>query len=185
MKSLSAWRTVVLVTIALFLMAACAPAAQPPAAPEVEQEVSTKAPAEEAGEAPQVTFIMCVNNQPKNIDPHVGTSNPELEILTASYETLIAYEPGGYELKPALATDWQYNDDKTQLTLNIREGVTFHDGSELDAEVVKAGLERSMTIGQGESFFLDPVESIDVPDTYTVVINLKQPAPEFVLGLTR
>jgi peptide/nickel transport system substrate-binding protein len=63
--------------------------------------------------------------------------------------------------------------------------VKFHDGSTLNAEVAKAGLERSKTIGQGESFFLDPVESIEAPDANTVVIHLNAPSPEFVLGLTR
>jgi len=182
----------------LLLSTACAPAAEQPVAtqptsPPAETEAAAptqvaEAPAEEpeaVAPAEKTTFIMCVNNQPKNIDPHVGSSNPEQEIQLAAYETLVTYEPGTFDLKPLLATAWEYNDDYTQLTLTIRDGVKFHDGSTLDAEVVKAGLERSMTIGQGESFFLDPIDSIETPDTNTVVINLKSSAPEFVLGLSR
>lgn len=179
----------------LLLPAACAPAAEEAAAPEAtsppveEAAAPTEAPTEAPTAAPpeeeEVALIMCVNNQPNNIDPHVGSSNPEQEIQTAGYETLVAYDKGTYDLIPSLATAWESNDDYTQLTLTIREGVTFHDGSTLDSEVVKAALERSMAIGQGESYFLDPVESVEAPDPNTVVINLKSTAPEFIYGLTR
>jgi peptide/nickel transport system substrate-binding protein len=191
MKSLRYHRALYLVplVVVVLALAACVPATTQPAAPQPTsppEESEAAPPAEEAAApADQATFIMCVNNQPNNIDPHVGSSNPEQEIQTAAYETLVTYEPGTFDLKPLLATGWEYNDDYTQLTLTVREGVQFHDGSTLDAEAVKAGLERSMTIGQGESFFLDPIESIETPDANTVVINLKAPTPEFVLGLTR
>ncbi len=164
MKSLRYHRVLYLVplVVVVLALAACVPATTQPAAPQPTsppEESEAAAPAEEApAPADQATFIMCVNNQPNNIDPHVGSSNPEQEIQTAAYETLVTYEPGTFDLKPLLATAWEYNDDYTQLTLTIREGVQFHDGSTLDAEAVKAGLERSMTIGQGESFFLDPTD---------------------------
>jgi peptide/nickel transport system substrate-binding protein len=177
----------------LSLLAACGAAPEPTAAPQPTSPPAAAAPTEapaEPTEAPapepdKVTFIACVNNQPKNIDPHVGSSNPEQEVQTAGYETLVAYEAGGFDLKPFLATDWESNEDYTQLTLTIREGVKFNDGSDFNAGVAKAALERSMTIGQGESYFLDPVDTIEAPDPTTLVINLNSTAPEFVYGLTR
>src|SRR5437763_15306642 len=43
---------------------------------------------------------------------------------------------------PQLATSYQWSPDNKSLTLNIRGGVTFHDGEKLDAEAVKFNLER-------------------------------------------
>ena len=185
-----------MVPIILLLVAACGSATEAPAVaeptsppPATEAVAPTEPPAEETAapepEAEPATLIMCVNNQPKNVDPHVGSSNPEQEIQLGAYETLVTYTGGTYDLQPLLATAWEHNDAYDQFTLTIREGVKFHDGSTLDAEAVKAALERSMTIGQGESFFLSPVDTIETPDASTVVINLKATTPEFINGLTR
>ncbi len=48
-------------------------------------------------------------------------------------ESLLDYDPDTGEVVPALATDWEVNDDATEWTFTLREGVTFHDGTTLDA----------------------------------------------------
>ena len=105
---------------------------------------------------PPGIFVMCVNNQPKNRSTR-RHSNPEKEQQTAQYDTLLSYEDGGFKLAPSLATDWKYNDDQSELTLTLRDGVKFHDGSTLTSEVAKFGLERAKKIGQGEAYLLDPI----------------------------
>jgi peptide/nickel transport system substrate-binding protein len=162
-----------------------AAAAQPTGAPAQPTAAAQSAAAPASGATPANIFVMCVNNQPKNIDPHVGSSNPEQEQQTAQYDTLLTYEDGGFTLAPALATDWKYSDDQSELTLTLRDNVKFHDGSTLTSEVAKFGLERSKTIGQGDSYLLDPIKSISTPDAKTLVLTLNGPNPEFVYGLTR
>lgn len=154
-----------------------ATALQPTASPPTAAPSTSKTPAD--------VFVMCVNNQPKNIDPHVGSSNPEKEQQTAQYDALLRYEDASFTLAPALATEWAYNDDYSEITLTLRDGVKFHDGSVLTSEVAKFGLERAIEIGQGESYFLDPVKEMATPDAGTLVITLDGPNPEFVYGLTR
>ncbi|MEM7739106.1 MAG: ABC transporter substrate-binding protein, partial [Deinococcota bacterium] len=64
---------------------------------------------------------------------------------TAAYqilENLVSLVPGSSQLQPALATSWEANDDATRWTFNLREGVTFHDGTSFNAEAVVFNVER-------------------------------------------
>lgn len=51
-------------------------------------------------------------------------------------EALLAFEVGGTDVIPSLAETWEANEDLTSWTFNLRPGVTFHDGSTLDANDV-------------------------------------------------
>ncbi len=77
---------------------------------------------------------------------------------------------------PQLATSWEWSPDNLALTLKLREGVKFHDGEMLDADAVKANLERYRTapesVRKGE---LKPVTSVEVVDPHTVRLHLSQP----------
>ncbi len=57
-------------------------------------------------------------------------------------ETLVTVDKN-YELQPLLAESWEQKDDVTWV-MHIREGVTFHDGTPVDAAAVKASFERVM-----------------------------------------
>lgn len=78
-------------------------------------------------------------------DPTVGPSavNPTIQGLYQSvFDQFILQQP---DLKPApgLLTDWGWNDDKTKITMTVREGVTWHDGSPFTAEDVAWSLTRA------------------------------------------
>ena len=91
-----------------------------------------------------------------------------------AYDALIYRTPDG-ELAPGLATSWEWNDAGTAFTLKIRDGVTFQDGTTLDASVVKANLERLMAMKDSPVFgAVKNVASVDAPDASTVVINMTQ-----------
>ena len=76
------------------------------------------------------------------LDPAIAFSSDGLEFVRNVYEGLLEYAPASTELRPALAESWEVSDDGRTYTFTIRSGVTFHDGSELDAEDVAASLER-------------------------------------------
>ena len=111
---------------------------------------------------------------------HVGHYMP---FYQAVYDTLILQEPDG-ELVPMLATEWSYDDDRTVLTLDLRDDVTFSDGAVFDAAAVKANLDRFPTVNGRQAAMLASVESVDVVDDDTVAINLTAPDPalEFYLS---
>src|SRR5690606_9255757 len=52
------------------------------------------------------------------------------------FEPLFVYATSNGEITPWLATDWSFNDDSTELTFNIREGVSWSDGEPFTADDV-------------------------------------------------
>lgn len=130
-------------------------------------------------------LTIAVNSPTPTFDPSIGNSVPHQRLLTAAYETLVKIDPDTNEVVPGLATEWSSNADATVYDLTLREGVTFHDGTAFDAAAVKASLERTMTIGKGESYLIAAVDAIDVVGPQEVRIHLKSPQPEFIYALTR
>lgn len=104
---------------------------------------------------------------------HVGHQLVPYQLV---YDTLILREPDG-ELSPMLATEWEYNDDRTVLTLDLRTDVTFSDGEVFDAEAVKANLEHFKAGNGRQAVQLAQFESATVVDEDTVEITLAQPDP--------
>jgi len=88
----------------------------------------------------------------------------------ACLDTLFRYDEK-LNLVPRLAMDWKVSPDAKSITLTLRQGVTFHDGSEFNAEVAKWNLENYMRSPKTE---LQTVKSIDVIDKYTIRLNLSE-----------
>ncbi|MBM3303379.1 MAG: ABC transporter substrate-binding protein, partial [Deltaproteobacteria bacterium] len=78
------------------------------------------------------------------------------------------------EMKPWLATDWDFSEDGRTTTFHLRKDVKFQDGTPFNAEAVKYNLERVLdpeTMSQWAVVMLGPVESIEVLDEYTVAVT--------------
>ena len=72
--------------------------------------------------------------------------------------------------QPFLATSWKFGPDRKSLTLTLRKGVKFHDGTDFNAEAVKYNLD----IIKAAKSELKTVTSVDVVDEHTVRLNLSQ-----------
>ena len=88
---------------------------------------------------------------------------------------------------PELATAWEWSEDRLALTVHLREGVRFQDGAPMDADAVRANLERyrnaPYSFRRGE---LKPVVGEDVLDAHTLRIRLSAPyAPLLALLANR
>jgi peptide/nickel transport system substrate-binding protein len=104
---------------------------------------------------------------------HVGHQLVPYQLV---YDTLILREPDG-ELSPMLAEEWSYNDDRTVLTLELRDDVTFSDGEPFNAEAVTANLEHFKAGNGRQAVQLTQFESATAVDEDTVEISLAQPDP--------
>jgi peptide/nickel transport system substrate-binding protein len=71
--------------------------------------------------------------------------------------------------KPALAMSWNVSKDGKAIVFNLRQGVTFHDGTAFNAQAVKANLDNLIP---PKANILSGVTSVDVVDDYTVRLNL-------------
>jgi peptide/nickel transport system substrate-binding protein len=74
-------------------------------------------------------------------------------------------------LAPELAESWEETDGGKTITLHLRKGVKFHDGTDFNSAAVKWNFERRMASGVGG---VDNIVSIETPDDYTFVIHLKE-----------
>lgn len=131
------------------------------------------------------TLVVGSLEVPSGLDPAYVY---ELFASTLLYNTtnrLVEFPAGETEVGPGLATDWTVSDDGLTYTFNLREGVTFHDGSEMTAEDVVWSLNRSININHPDaaSFLIDGIESVEAPDDMTVEITLSEPNVTFLSRL--
>lgn len=118
-------------------------------------------------------LIMARAADTTGLDPHTQTAFASFRLLELIYEPLVNLD-ADLNIVPALAESWEFNEDATILTLNLRQGVTFHDGSAFTAEDVKASFERILDEATGAAARANylSIESIDTPDDFTIVFNL-------------
>lgn len=130
-----------LLVIASMVLAACGgggatevatePPATEPGAEPTEAMEPTEEPMAEGGE-----FVFAMSADAGTLDPALETSANSLIPANHIYEGLTRFEPGTTIPEPSLATDWEVSDDGLTWTFNLREGVTFHDGTPFNADAV-------------------------------------------------
>jgi peptide/nickel transport system substrate-binding protein len=119
-----------------------------------------------------------------DLDPAYAYASEQVA-LNNCYENLTWYNPPGSEelLRPGLATSWEKNEDATEWTFHLREGVKFQDGAPFNADAVKASIEHYLAAeGAGCSWIWDAVEEVEVVDDYTVRLRLGYAAPMDVIA---
>ena len=118
------------------------------------------------------------------LDPHSQNEGPTHTVAHHIYETLVERELDG-SLSPRLATEWGITEeDDTVWFFTIREGVKFHDGSEMTVEDVVFSLDRARTTPSGMAALHAAVEEVTAVDDRTVHVRLSGPAPLYVQNLT-
>jgi len=88
----------------------------------------------------QDTFVWMQNAEPISMYCPDETDGESLRACEQVTQSLLAYEVGGTAVEPSLAESYESNEDLTEWTFHLREGVTFHDGSSLDANDVVTSL---------------------------------------------
>ncbi|MBM9594307.1 ABC transporter substrate-binding protein [Roseitranquillus sediminis] len=122
---------------------------------------------------------------PDSIDPHWSTLGSQAEALRHIYDTLVDVDET-LQLKPGLATSWEPIDDTT-WEFKLREGVTFHDGSDFTAEDAKASIERipAVTGPMSMTLYTKYVDSVEIVDDHTIRVKTKGIAPALPNDFTR
>lgn len=104
--------------------------------------------------------------------------------LQAVYDTILRAEPDG-TVVPGLATDWEWDESNTTLTLTLRDDVEFSDGSPLTADAAAEQILRYKE-GTGENAAtLTGVADATATDDQTLVVTLESPDPAFLTYLTQ
>ena len=137
-----------------------------------------------AREPSTTTLVLATNRAPSDLDPHSAYDPGSQIALQGPFEGLIQLRPGTADvIVPVLAESWTANADKSVWTFHLRPGVTFQDGSPLDAEAARASFDRLLTLGLAPSTvlarFIDDPARISASDSRTLVFDLGRPQPLF------
>ncbi|MEX3313599.1 glutathione ABC transporter substrate-binding protein [Sulfitobacter sp. PS-8MA] len=112
----------------------------------------------------------------QRMDPHNSNYNVDYSVASGVLERLITFDKN-MKLVPQLATEWEGSADAKTFTFKLREGVKFHDGTPFNAAAVKANFDRLADQSQNlaKNSLFKVVDTVETPDDYTVVLNLKEP----------
>lgn len=119
-------------------------------------------------------LIVAINSSPATLDPYGTTDLPAARVTTNVFDTLVRIDENN-EVAPCLAESWEIVDDLT-YRFKIREGVKFHDGSELTVDDVAFSFKmnsqspHAVTVNTNIDF-----ENCKVIDEHTFEMKLKQP----------
>jgi len=155
---------------------------------------------DDTGEA-TATMAFGTSADPIVLDGALVSDGESLRAIDQIFEGLVTLEPGGTEVVPGLATDWEISEDGLSYTFNLEEGVTFHDGEEFNAEAVCYNFDRwygfkgslqnpaasyywqtvfgGFSDGKTESLF----ESCEATDEFVVTLNLTKPSTSVLAAL--
>ncbi|TFV84128.1 hypothetical protein E4V99_03385 [Microbacterium sp. dk485] len=123
------------------------------------------------------TYVKWVTNgDPMGIglNAQFASGNAATAFSAQILEPLI-FASGTGEVSPGLATDWELSDDALTLTLNLREGVTWHDGEPFTAEDVKFNFDEIVPLAIMGAEITKRLDSVDIIDDHTVAMKMSEP----------
>ena len=152
--------TIAAAAAALLLLAGCSGGAAPDSGDASPSKPSTL----------RLAAVVANNS----FDPaQLGTGNA-VQYWQPVYDTLLVLDTKS-QLRPNLATEWSYDDTMTKLSLTLRDGVEFTDGTAFDAAAVKANIEHIAAGSGSNAYMLANVASVDAVSDTRVTITLSRP----------
>ena len=173
------------------VLAACGPGAPTGASPAASPAAATAA-ATAAGEQPRPggELVYIVSAEPPTFDAHQCTTFACLMPIAPHYSLLYRLDPADNVSKiipDVAAGDPQISADKLTWTIKLRTDVTFHDGTKLTSEDVKATYDKIIkppeSVTSPRQGVYAPVESVTAPSPDTVVFKLKYATASFLASL--
>lgn len=125
---------------------------------------------------PGGTLVAAVPITFKTMDPVYGDSDVTDRLaLNQVFDPLFRLNDKG-DMVPILATGYAYNADNTELTIGLREGIVFHDGTPFNADAVVFNFERLMNAkGAMRTSTISWMKSVEKTGDYEVKVTVKKP----------
>lgn len=133
----------------------------------------------------ELSFALATS--PDTLDPHRSGLAVSVRVIRTIHDSLVVQLPD-HTIKPWLATEWEVSEDGLSYTFKLREDVKFHDGTPFNAEAVKYNFDRILdpaTKASNAAALLQPYQSSEVLDEYTVRLNLATPSRAFLGNLSQ
>ncbi|WP_170336290.1 ABC transporter substrate-binding protein [Ruegeria arenilitoris] len=123
--------------------------------------------------------------EPPHLDPTSAAAQAiDSVVYTNIFEGLTRFKGDG-SVVPGLAESWEISDDGKEYTFRLHDGVTFHDGSVMDAEDVKFSLDRALgeDSANAQKALFAGIESVEIVDPLTVKVTLSEPNGNFLFNM--
>ena len=139
----------------------------------------------DAAHAQKKTLVVALNQDPDILDPTLARTYVGRIIFSQMCEKLYEIDES-LKIHPQLAADLPaITDGGRTVTIKLRAGVKFNDGTPMDAESMKLSLDRHRTLpGSNRASELAPVEAVEVVDPLTLRLRLKAPFSPLLAQLT-
>ena len=129
-------------------------------------------------------IIVASAGKVESLDPAGVEKLKSLQLLASLGDTLYVLNSDG-ELVPQLALGLPIiSDDKLKITINLRDNIYFHDGTQFDAEAMKFSIDRFRRIGKHRYILGNKINNIEAPSKFKIVINLNKPSSSINALLT-
>ena len=171
-KSFVRVMTLVLALVMLLSLVACG-GKQSTATTEADASAENGGSTEATATAYKDTLIWAQGADVTSLDPHQGKETPAVEVTCQIFDTLVTVDAETNEIVPQIAESWEQTDAQTYV-FKIRQGIKFHDGSDLTAEDVKFSLDRARN-SAAVSYIVNFIEDVTVDDEYTVTVKTNAP----------
>ncbi|MFP3388225.1 ABC transporter substrate-binding protein [Brevibacillus sp. SIMBA_040] len=133
------------------------------------------------------TIRIAIPEEPDTLDVQQSAMSMTDKISRFFGSNLVTMDPDTKELKPSLAENYTVSEDGQSITFKLRSGITFHDGTPLNAMAYKDTFDRLLdpkTMAKGIAQQLNVIESVSVTDDQTFVVHLKEPFAPFLYYLS-
>ena len=148
--------------------------------PQDEEPATVDEVAPPAEDGPTGTLRVALSTFPNSLFIPMTAERNADNAATQLFDSLVYLDQYG-EMQPALAERWDVSDDGTVYTFYLRQGVTFHNGEEFNADDVIATWEIGSEVGEWtDKFTLVQVEKID---DFTVTLTTEAPNPELLVTI--
>lgn len=145
------------------------------------------------GQTAKKTFILARGSDAQKLDPADIDDGESVNTLAQICEGLLRFKPGTIELEPWLARSYEASPDGLSYTFQLRPGVTFHDGTPLNAETAAFTFRRQYEEDHPAhlptnsfsywNYLYTAVDHVEVVDAMTLRFHLKQPNATLLYSL--
>lgn len=130
------------------------------------------------------TLIWGHSETTQNLDMHQTGTASTGRLLQNVHDAILTVDDN-FQITPSLAERYEMSDDGLTYTFYLRQGVKFHDGSDMTSADVKYSFDRCRNPDTGAVNFevFNDVDAIETPDDYTVIVRMKQVNAPFLSRL--
>jgi peptide/nickel transport system substrate-binding protein len=127
---------------------------------------------------------VALQDDPDSLDPAINQSFVGRHVLQSLCDKIVDLDAQG-RIIPMLATSWSWSGDGMALSLTLRPGVTFHDGTAFDAEAVRFNLDRALSLpASRRKAEVEAIAGLEVTGPLAITIKLKRPSIPLLSALT-